>query len=92
MATTARFYVAEVTRRANGSMKGYAEPVPLGEVTMRPAYAEEANKAWASSTPAGEFKMTLRGEVLPWFEERLGKTLHIVIDDVPEDSPAPTSE
>jgi hypothetical protein len=84
MAVTARFYVAEITRRASAAMSGYAAPVPLGEVVMRPAYKDGANKEWASATPSGEFKMTVRGEALPWFEDRLGKNLHITIEDAPE--------
>ena len=66
-------------------MRGYAEPVPLGEVVMRPAYKSPANEAWASSTPSGEFKMTVRGEALPFFEDALGRDLHITIDLAPHE-------
>lgn len=85
MAVTARFYVAEITRRASAAMTNYAEPVPLGEVVMRPAYKNGANKEWASATPSGEFKMTLRGEALTFFEDHLGKDLHITIEAAPEE-------
>lgn len=83
MAVKARFYVTEITRRASAAMSGYAAPVPLGEVVMRPCTRGEENKVWASSTPSGEFKMTVRGEALPWFEEMLGQDVEITIAKAP---------
>jgi len=82
MAVEARFYVAEVTKRPIGRMGGYAAPVPLGEVVLRPATGK-GNEEWASSTPSGEFKMTIRSEALSWFEARLGADVRILLDDVP---------
>lgn len=89
MAVTARFYVAEITRYANGTSRpGYADPAPFGQVVLRPALKSEANKAWASATPSGEIKKTVSGPALAWYEERLGKDLHITFDDVPQAVPA----
>lgn len=82
MAVEARFYVAGITQYASRAMSGYAEPVPVGEVVMRAA-TKAGNEKWASATPAGEFKMTVRGEALPWFRDRLGKDVRILLDDVP---------
>lgn len=76
MAVIARFYVAEVTKFANG---GYAEPKPVGNVVMRPVTRGEPNRQWASSTPSGEFKMTVIGEAFPFFEENLGKEIEILL-------------
>jgi hypothetical protein len=84
MAVAAQFYVWEVTKRPPNRMDAYAEPVPLGEVKMRAA-TKAGNEKWASATPSGEFHMTVRGDVLPWFEERLGQDVRIIIDDVPPD-------
>ena len=82
MAVRAKFYIAEITRRASGALTGYAQPVPAGEVVMRAVTrGGEENAEWASATPHGEFKMTVRGEALPWFEEHLGKDVSIVIDE-----------
>ena len=85
MAVQAQFFVSTITRHASRAMSGYAEPVPVGEVVMRAA-TKAGNEKWASATPAGEFKMTVRGEALPWFEERLGKDDRITLDDPPDDS------
>lgn len=83
MAVKAKFYVTEITRRAASSMGGYAEPVPLGEVVMRPCVRGEENKEWASATPSGEFKMVVRGEALLVFEQLLGKDVSITIEEIP---------
>ena len=85
MAVEARFYVAGVTQYASRAMAGYAAPVPVGEVEMRAA-TKAGNEKWASATPSGTFKMTVRGEALPWFVDRLGKDVRILIDDAPESS------
>lgn len=82
MAVTARFYVAEILQYATGG--NWAPPAPGGVVTLRPALKAEANKEWASATPSGEIKMTIRSDAFGWFQERLGKDLHITFDDVPE--------
>jgi len=83
MAVEARFYVAEVTKRPPNRMGGYAAPVPIGDVVLRPS-GGAGNEAWSSATPSGEFKMTIRTEALNWFESRLGKDVAILINDVPE--------
>lgn len=82
MAVSARFYIAEVHKYPNRN-EGWADPAPLGKVVMRPALRGEANKTWASATPSGQIEMTIRGDALPWFEERLGADLHITFGDVP---------
>lgn len=84
MAVQARFYVAEVTKRPMGRMGGYAPPVPLGEVVLRPSTGK-GNEEWASATPSGEFRMTIRSEALGWFEERLGRDIAILMTDVPDE-------
>lgn len=81
MAVTARFYVAEITHQAYG---GYAPPAPAGKVVLCPSNKPETNKAWASATPSGRFEMTVIGDALPWFAERLGKDVSITLDDIPE--------
>lgn len=89
MAVTARFYVAEVHKYPTRS-DGWADPVPMGKVILRAAIRGEENKAWASATPVGLIDLTVKGDALPWFEDRLGADLHITFDDVPR--PAPQSE
>lgn len=82
----ARFYVAQISQFANGVTRpGYADPAPIGDVTLRPVTRGEDNAQWASSTPAGEFKMTVRGTAFPWFQERLGQEVDITLADVPEE-------
>lgn len=83
MAVTARFYVAEVAKYPTQN-NGWADPAPRGKVVLRPAMRGEENKAWASATPSGEITMTMHGDALPWFEDRLGADLHITFDDVPQ--------
>lgn len=82
MPTTARFYVSEVTLRPSGP--GFAAPAPHGSVVLTPAYRGGENKAWASATPSGRIELTLSREALPWWQERLGRDLHITFDDAPE--------
>lgn len=90
MAVTARFYIAEV-HKYPAQNNGWADPAPRGKVVMRPALRGEANKAWASATPSGEITMTIRGDALPWFEERLGADLAITFDDLPVSEPSKES-
>lgn len=78
MSVRARFYVAEVSKFANG---GYADPKPVGRVVMRAVARGEHNKAWASATPSGELTMTVIGGALPWFEERIGAEVSILLED-----------
>lgn len=81
----ARFYVAQINQFANGVTRpGYADPAPIGDVVMRPVTRGEDNAEWASSTPSGEFKMTVRGTAFPWFQERLGQEVAITLEDVPK--------
>ncbi|UQS95154.1 hypothetical protein Pam4_11 [Pseudanabaena phage Pam4] len=80
----ARFYVATLTLHATGTSRpGYADPAPIAEVVLRPVTRGEANTMWASSTPAGEFRMTIRGTAVPWFQDRLGQEVAITLDDRP---------
>ena len=84
MAVLARFYVAEITRYANGMKRpGYADPAPIGKVTLRPVTRGEANAIWASATPSGEMTMTINGSAMSWFEERLGSEISIRLEDAP---------
>ena len=80
MAVRAKFYIAAVEQYASQMQKGWAPPAPVGNVTMRPVSRGEENAEWASATPTGEFKMTVRGDALPWFRENLGKEVFIHID------------
>jgi len=82
MAVQARFYVAEVTQFATGP--GWADPAPAGRVTMRPVTRGEENKQWASATPSGEFTMTVRGDAFPFFQDRIGEEVSIIIDAAPQ--------
>jgi len=86
MAVRAKFFVATLTKHASGlphgrTPDGWSPPIPVGEVVMRPVTRGEENAQWASATPSGEFRMTIRGEALPWFEERLGGEVSILIED-----------
>lgn len=82
MAVRAKFYVAEFTRYATGASRpGYADPAPFGKVVLRPVTRGEENKEWASATPSGQFEMTVNGPGLPWFEERIGREVNILIED-----------
>lgn len=80
MAVRAKFFVAQINQYAH--LSGYAAPAPAGEVIMRPVTRGEDNAEWASATPSGEFKMTVRGDAFPWFQSRIGKEIHIFIEDV----------
>lgn len=82
MAVRAKFYVQQVTKQATGG--NWAPPAPAGSVVLQPVLRGEENKEWASATPSGRIEMTIRGEALPWFEERLGKDVAILFDDVAE--------
>ena len=81
--------VAEVTRRPSGRMGGYAAPVPLGEVVLRPV-GGKGNEEWASATPVGEFKMTVRGEALGVFLDIMDSDRDVEITMNPVDRPAQT--
>lgn len=81
----ARFYIQRVVQTHLGTSSGWAEPKPAGEVFMHPVTRGEHNKEWASATPAGEFKMTVKSDAVHWFIDRVGKEVRITIDDRPED-------
>jgi hypothetical protein len=82
MAVRAKFYVAEIRQFATAAVAGYAEPKPLGEVTLRAVTrGGDDNKQWASATPAATLTMTVSGEAFPWFTERLGKDIALLFDD-----------
>jgi hypothetical protein len=78
----ARFYVASIEKYATGNTRpGYADPAPIGKVVMRPVTRPtDDNVDWASSTPSGEFSMTVNGPALPAFEALLGKDVAITIE------------
>jgi hypothetical protein len=77
---TARFYVASIERYAgsNGS----------GKVVLQPAYANGANKEWATATPSGRMELFVNAPgALEVFDEwRVGSTnLHITMEPVVEE-------
>lgn len=73
MAVKCMFYVAAVTRQANGVGIVKATPVAKGP------YAE-----WSQWTPSGLFEITsLNPAATEWFESMLGKDVSIVIDEAP---------
>jgi hypothetical protein len=77
MAVAARFYVAEVTRRAwnAGALSVIMQPVTRG--------AE--NKSWAAATPTGKIELTIQNEAAAtWFDDRLAKEVAITFEDRPE--------
>ena len=86
MSVQARFFVAEITQFAH--LSNYAAPAPAGKVVLRPVTRGEENKQWASATPSGEFTMTVQGDAFPWFAERIGKEVSIVLSDIPSDPPS----
>ena len=78
MAVAARFYVAEVSKKAYGGGGGYGEVV-LQAVTRKTG----DNVDWASATPSGRLSMSVNAKALAWFDERLGKDVSILIEDAP---------
>lgn len=92
MAVRAKFYIAEIRKFATaaGNTQGWAQPVPFGEVTLRPSLKGEGNKEWASATPGGEMKMTVNGPAFPWYESMLGKDILITMEEYPEEPDSAT--
>lgn len=93
MAVKAKFYVAEINKYATaaGNTQGWAEPVPYGQVTLRPVTRKKGdNEQWASATPSGEMKMTVNGPAFPWFESMLGKDILITMEEYPEEPDSAT--
>lgn len=78
MATSLRFYVQSITRTASNSGPGDG-----GAVVMAPSYANGKNSDWSKYTPSGKIELQVTGPAFAWFQDHLGKDLHIVIDDVP---------
>lgn len=80
MAVQARFYIAEVGKKAYGGGGGY------GSVTMQAVTRKTGdNVDWAHATPSGQFTMTVHADALAWFDARIGKDVSITIQDVVED-------
>lgn len=75
---TARFYVAEMTRRAY-------DPA-AAEIVLKPAYNNgSGNEAWAKATPSGEIKLSVsNASAVEWFAEAMGerRDLHITFAHV----------
>lgn len=85
MSVEARFYIQRVEVSYFGNSSGYAPPAPAAKIFMYPVTRGEANAAWASATPAGEFTMTVKSEAVEWFKARAGKELRIILDDRPSE-------
>lgn len=80
MAVKARFYIAEVGKKAyGGGASGF------GDVVMQAVTRKTGdNVDWAHATPSGRYQMTVHADALAWFDERLGKDVSITIEDVTE--------
>lgn len=75
MAVKCVFYIAEVTKQANGAGRIKASAVAKGP------YAE-----YSQWTPSGSLEFTTLNErATEWFTERLGKDVSILIDDASEE-------
>lgn len=77
---TARFYVAEMTRRAY-------DPA-AAEIVLKPAYNNgSGNEAWAKATPSGNINLTVQNPTaVEWFQAAMDdhRDLHITFGLVPE--------
>jgi len=75
MSTTvaARFYVAEVHKKAYGG----PGTEPQRDVKLQAATRGEENKSWAQYTPSGWITMTVNGPAGEWFEENLGRDIAV---------------
>lgn len=83
MKVLARFYVAEVTRRAYDTN--------AVSVTLQAVGRGEENKQWAAATPQGQITMTIKsGPAAEWFGERLGKDVSLTFEDHEDDRQHPT--
>lgn len=81
MAVKARFYVAEVNRKAYG-----ASSQPYGEVVMQAVTRKTGdNVDWAQATPSGRFSMNVNGPAMEIFDRLLGKDVSITIDEIPDE-------
>jgi len=73
---TARFYVAEITRRAR---------VGNATIVLQPAYANGANAEWATATPSGKIELQVSNpsaveQFATWMAD--GVDLHITLAPV----------
>lgn len=76
MAVKARFYVAEVSKKAYGAGPGY------GSVTMQAVTRKTGdNVDWAQATPSGTFTMNINAAALAFFDGLLGKDVAITIEE-----------
>lgn len=78
---TARFYVAEMTRRAY-------DPSHV-TVRLQPAYKDGRNAAWTKATPSGSIELQVNNpDAAAWFAERFDarRDLHITFGDVTDDA------
>lgn len=80
MAVKARFYVAEVGKKAYGGGAGYGSVV-LQAVTRK----TDDNTDWAHATPSGQLTMTVHADALARFDALLGKDVYLTIEEVPVD-------
>lgn len=80
MAVEARFYVAEVTRRAYNANPTY------GDVVLRAITRKTGDNAeWAQATPSGTLTMNVNGDALAVFDALLGKDVRLLITPVEEE-------
>lgn len=89
MTVKARFYVAEVAKKAYGQGAGY------GSVTMQAVTRKTGdNVDWAQATPSGTFTMNVNGAALAVFDALLGKDVSITIDEAidPPAEPYPPTD
>lgn len=76
---TARFYVAEVTRRAYNPRHS--------SVVLQAAGRGEQNKAWAEATPTGQITMTITNEsASAFFADRLGKDIAVTFEPLDDET------
>jgi hypothetical protein len=73
----ARFYVHNVSHTAVPNGKNN------GPVELYPTTRGRENKTWAQATPSGNIKLTINGNALEWFMDRLGKDVAITFEDRP---------
>lgn len=79
---TARFHVAEITSRSVRTGAANAT------VVLLPAYANGANKEWATATPSGRIELQVNNpaaveQFTDWMHA--GQDLHLTFEPVPTD-------
>jgi hypothetical protein len=81
MGVQARFWVSEAKQTTG------ADSPPAGGLIKLQAVGADENKQWSQYTPSGTIEISVtRPEAFEWFRTRLGKTIAITFDDVPEPS------